>query len=643
MLYEIFIIFSGFLVFLDLALSSRKKHEKIQKNDYGLYFTLVGFLSLLVAYGFFLQFFISNNFSIVSVYAYSSTNLPFLTKIYASWGGASGSMLFLSMILFSIYTILRIKSHKNNKEFWVFSCKIFSIILLVFILVTLVKNPFEQFPIAPIEGRGLNPQLQTFWMFIHPPIVFGAYSFVLLAFSFAVSAIKNNQEYSNLKVLKASVYISWLLLTIGIALGGVWAYEVLGWGGYWAWDPVETASLLPWLFLTAMFYLQPTKKIKTFSYEFMILLSFVSLIFLSALTRGGGVQSVHSYAISPVAPIMMTFAGGMIFCFFYLKRQTNTPLFKMENYKTSVHSRSATIIFWSLILISLACFAGLAFQDFSYNFYTFPFVLTLVVGLLGYSLDENAPFVRVILLTIVGVISGLVLLQVVSFHVLASLAIPFVTLSVVIVGLSLVRVLRRKALKNLGKNIITLGIILILLGVFISSGTKSSGNLVDVSLDSSVETLGYKIQLTNFKVGASKNMVYYPELDELISEYSFVRADAVVEFNEKTYSSTLFAEYYPNYGLVLRPQIIGTITGDVYIHLDYNENLSTSLVQALRNEIITPDALDIVVQTSPMIYILWIGIAVLIFGIITQFLVDLKWVIITVDNFTQKPCVISKI
>jgi c-type cytochrome biogenesis protein CcmF len=624
MVYEVLIITSGFLVFLDFVLSSLKNNEKIQKNDYGLYFTLIGFFSLLFAYGFFLQFFINNDFSIVSVYSYSSSSLPLLTKIYASWGGASGSMLFLSMILFAIHTIFRIKAHKSNTDFWVFTCKIFSIILLVFILITLVKNPFEQYPSAPIEGRGLNPQLQTFWMFIHPPIVFGAYAFVLLTFSLALSAIKNNQEYSSSKVLKASVLVSWLLLTIGIALGGVWAYEVLGWGGYWAWDPVETASLLPWLLLTAMFYVRPTKKIKTFSNEAMILLSFVSLVFLSALTRGGGVQSVHSYAISPVAPIMMTFALGMIFCFFYLKKQTSTPLFKMENYKTSVHSRSAAIIFWSLILIAIVCFIGLAFQDFSYNYYIFPFVLSLIVGLIGYSLDKNALFARVILLTILGLVSGFVLLQLFSLHVLASLGIPFVTIAIAIVGLNLVRVLRKKSLQNLGKSIITLGLVLILLGVFISAGTKSSGNIVDFGLDSPVETLGCTIKLTNFEVGASNSMVYYPELDDLIFEYSFVTADSTIQYIEKTYTGTLLAEYYPNYGLVVRPQIIGTAMGDLYIHLDYNENLSTSLVQALRNEIIAPDAVDIVVQTSPMIYLLWIGIAVLILGITSQFVIELK-------------------
>jgi len=533
-------------------------------------------------------------------------------------------MLFLSMMLFAIYTVIRMKTHKDRDNFWVFTCKIFAVILLVFILVTLVKNPFEQYPAAPIEGMGLNPQLQTFWMFIHPPIVFGAYAFLLLAFSLALSVIKNNKEYSSSKGLKASVLISWLLLTIGIALGGVWAYEVLGWGGYWAWDPVETASLLPWLFLTAMFYFEPAKKIKTFSNEFMILLSFVSLVFLSALTRGGGVQSVHSYAISPVAPIMMTFALGMIFCFFYLEKQKSKPLFKMENYKTSMHSRSAAIIFWSLILIAIVCFVGLAFQDFSYNYYTFPFVLSLLVGLIGYSLDKNALFARVIILTIVGLVSGFVLLQLVDFHVLASLGIPFVSLTVVIVGLSLVRSLRKKSLQSLGKSVITLGLVLILLGVFVSSGTKSSGSLVDVGLNSPVETLGCKIELTDFEVRASDSRVYYSELDDLISEYSVLTADAIIEYNERTYVGTLLAEFYPNYGLVVRPQIIGTVMGDLYVHLDYNENLSNSLVQALRNEIILPDGVNIIVQTSPMIYLLWIGIIILILGIIAQFVIELK-------------------
>ena len=622
--FEIFLIAAGLLLLFDLFLLSRIKHEKKQR-DVGVYTAILAFILIVVSYGRLLLAFISNDFSFDAVYSYSSSGLSLFAKIYASWGGARGSMLFLSLILGTFYMVLRIKTYKNRDNFWVFATKILNIILLVFLLVSLVKNPFEQYYVTPIDGQGLNPQLQTFWMIIHPPIIFGAYAFVLLAFALTLSAIKNSREYSSLKVLKGSVNAAWLLLSVGIALGGVWAYEVLGWGGYWAWDPVETASLLPWLFLTAMFYLKPTTKTKTFTREFMILLTFASLVFLSALTRGGGTQSVHSYAISPVGPIMMVFAVSMIVYFFYLAKTKKHPLFRMEDYKTSVHSRSATIIFWSLMLISAVCFVGLAFQNFSYNYGTFPFVLSLIAGLIGYSLNEKAPFARVVLLTIGGLAAGLaVFLLPIPLHVLASLGIPLTVLAVLIAAYNLIRVGRQKLAAHFGRSIITLGLVLILLGVFTSAGAKTSGNISDVKLNSPVETLGVTLEVTDFSVGASQSLIYYQELDGLIPEYSFLKVDTTIEYMGETYHRTFQADYYPNYGLVLRPQIIGTLTGDLYIHLDYTENMSTSLVEALRNEIIIPDTVNIAIQTSPLIYILWIGIAVMVLGVATQLLVELK-------------------
>jgi cytochrome c biogenesis factor len=624
---EIFLIFAGLLFFGDLILSSLIKRGKKQKNDYGIYAAILAFISMIIAYGRFLQAFISNDFSFIGVYSYSSSGLSPFSKIYASWGGARGSMLFLALILTIFYVIVRIKTHKNSDDqFWVFATKVLNIILLVFIIVALVKNPFEQYSVAPVEGKGLNPQLQTFWMFIHPPIIFGAYAFVLLAFALTLSALKNNQDYSSLGLLKSSTYAAWLLLSIGIALGGVWAYEVLGWGGYWAWDPVETASLLPWLFLTAKFYMKPTTKRKSFSREFMILLTFAGLVFLSALTRGGATQSVHSYAISPVGPIMITFAVGMIGYFFYLKKSKNQPLFKMEDYQTSVHSRSAAVIFWALMFISMVCFVGLAFQNFSYNYWTFPFVILLIVGLAGYTLNEKAPFVRVLLLTIVGLVSGVVMfLLSMQFHILASLGIPFIVLVFLIAAYNVVQLARRKLAIDLGRAIITLGIVLILLGVFISAGAKTSGKITNVELNSPVEKMEVKINVTDIAVGASHDSVYYQQLEGLVPEFSFLRVDVTIEYMGRTYHKTMQADYYPNYGLVLRPQIIGTTIGDLYMHLEYTENMSTSLVEALRNTIIIPEAVNIVLQISPMIYLLWIGIAVMVVGIATRFIVEVKY------------------
>jgi cytochrome c-type biogenesis protein CcmF len=623
---EIFLIFAGLLLVFDLILLSVIKRGKQAKSDYGIYAAIMAFILILASYGRFSQAFISNDFSFIGVYSYSSSGLSIFSKIYASWGGARGSMIFLAFILSIIYLIFRVKTHKSRRDdFSVFTTRILNVILLVFLVVSLVGNPFEQYSVMPVEGLGLNPQLQTFWMIIHPPIIFAAYAFVVLAYALTLAAMRNNRDFSELKLLRISAYTAWLLLSVGIALGGVWAYEVLGWGGYWAWDPVETASLLPWLFLTALFYLNHIAKSRSYSREFMILLTFSSLVFLSALTRGGAAQSVHSYAISPVGPIMMTFALGMILYFFYLKRPKRQPLFKLNVNKASLKARSSFIIFWALIFIALVCFVGLTFQNFSYNLWTFPFVAILIIGLIGYSLNERAPLARLLLLTIGGLVAGFVVALLPSdLHIIASLGVPLLVVAVLMAFYRLIQVTRQKSSRQFGRSLMTLGIVLILLGVFISAGAKTSASFTDVKLNSPVEDLGVRIEVTNLSVGTSQSRVYYQQLDDLIPEYAFLKADSTVKYLGKTYHKTLRADFYPNYGLVLRPLIIPTEIGDLYIHLEYTEEMETSLVEALREETVLPDITNISVQTSPLIYVLWAGIITMVLGITTQLFIELK-------------------
>jgi hypothetical protein len=245
---------------------------------------------------------------------------------------------------------------------------------------------------------------------------------------------------------------------------------------------------------------------------------------------------------------------------------------------------------------------------------------------MGYSLDEKAPFVRVLLLAVNGLVAGVVVFSLsLQFHILASLGIPLIVLVVLLALYNFVNVARRILAVDLGRTIVTLGIVLILLGVFISAGTKKSGNITDVELNSPVEKMGVKINVTEISVGASQDSVYYQQLDDVVPEFSFLHVDATIEYMGRTYNKTMQADYYPNYGLVLRPQIIGTTIGDLYMHLEYSENVSNSLVEALRNNIIIPETLNIALQTSPMIYLLWIGINVMVVGIATQLLVELKY------------------
>jgi cytochrome c-type biogenesis protein CcmF len=293
----ILVTLASALIFLDITLPLISKPLSKRLCKYTVALGSLAFVFILWSYIQLLFAFVSNDFSFSSVYSFSSSNLALVSKVYASWAGAGGSMLLLSLILSLLYFGSKLATYKKPERFQISSSQILGFVVLIFLTVTLLRNPFERLPTAMVEGLGLNPQLQSFWMAIHPPIVFSAYAFVVLAFALTLSSLRTNQELEKNILFKISTYASWILLTIGIALGGVWAYAVLGWGGYWAWDPVETASLLPWLILTAYFLTRTLSKHKTsLTRESMIMLTFASLVFLSALTRGGLTQSVHSYA-----------------------------------------------------------------------------------------------------------------------------------------------------------------------------------------------------------------------------------------------------------------------------------------------------------------------------------------------------------
>jgi cytochrome c biogenesis factor len=619
--YEtVFLVTAALLSFSDLALLSMSKLNEKRRTSYGVYAVILAFALTVISYVMFLQASVGNNFSFIEVYSYSSSGLPLMSKVYASWGGARGSMLFLTLILSAFYLALRVYAYKRTERFNVTASQVFSIIVIIFLAICLIKNPFEQFAVAPAEGKGLNPQLQTFWMAIHPPIVFVAYAFVLLAYTLTLASMKTGNELRSSKIFRVSTYMAWLLLTLGIALGGVWAYEVLGWGGYWAWDPVETASLLPWLFLTAFFLFNSLFKNKrSLTQEFMILITFASLVFLSALTRGGFTQSVHSYAISPVAPIMMAFSFGMIGYFFYLKRVKRQPLFKLEVEKTSA-AKSSFIGFWALIFIAIVCFAGLAFPNFSYNNWAFPFVMAFIAALIGCSFTEKTPFVRLLLIVVasLGVGFFMVLIHFPAINVLAVLSLPLLSVALLAVFYKLIRVSRKKSVKLFGESLMYVGIIVLLIGVFASAGAKSTQTITDVKPGTPIEGLGVRLEISNFTISNSQSSVYTEQLNTSVPECSTISSDITVHYLGKTYQRSLHASFYPNYGLVIRPLILTTETGDVYLHFDYTDSIYDSLTQELIGNNVLPESVAVTVQTSPLIYLVWAGVALMVVSISLQ-------------------------
>jgi cytochrome c biogenesis factor len=621
MAYEVLLLVGAALFFLlDLFLMSKSKTNNNQKTKYGFLVPLFGFVLIIASYLVILAAFLRNDFSFVGVYSYSSSSVSALSKLYSSWAGAGGSMLFLTIMLSTAYLCLRITALRKPDKFKITTSQLFCFVLLVFIIVTLLMNPYETLSIVPSEGRGLNPQLQSIWMAIHPPIVFSAYTFIVLAFVLTLASIKTGRDIESSNLLNGSTYAGWILLTLGIALGGVWAYEVLGWGGYWAWDPVETASLLPWLLLTAYFVVREISKNKSLTRELMIMLTFSSLVLLSALTRGGFKQSVHSYAVSAVGPVMLSFAASMVVYFFYLKKNRRLSLFNLDVNKESLTSRSHSLGFWALILISVVCLIGLGFTNFSYSSFTFPFVLLFVISLIGLSFNEKTHYARLILVVAIGLGIGAALAAInfLNLNPLASLCLPLLVIAFASLFLKLLKTIKRKSLNLFGQSLLSLAIIILLLGVFVSAGAKTTTTIENVAANVPAEALGLKIQFSNLAVANSSEIIFNEQTGTLISEHSTIQATVAIQQSEKAYSGTLEASFYPNYGLVLKPLIITTETGDIYLHFDLSDSLYNTLVNIYVGNTTIPETVSITVQKSPLIYLVWSGVALMLAGMSFQ-------------------------
>ena len=316
---------------------------------------------------------VQSNFDIDYVARYTSLETPVVYKISALWAGQSGSLLFWLFIL-SIYTtivILQNQQKHNSLMPWVIIT--LAIVQMFFLVLTnYVTNPFKPTDADFIvsNGNGLNPLLQNVTMAIHPPTLYLGYVGFSVPFGFAISAMIN-RDTSPLWIqsIRRWSLVAWLFLSIGIILGGWWAYRELGWGGYWAWDPVENASFMPWLTATAFVHsiiIQEKKDMLRVWNMALIIITFTLCIFGTFLTRSGVMSSVHSFTGSSLGPIFLTFVFSIMIVSFgmmYFRRNDLRSTKKMESFT----SRESGFLFNNMIFVVM-CFAvfwGTLFPVFS--------------------------------------------------------------------------------------------------------------------------------------------------------------------------------------------------------------------------------------------------------------------------------------
>ena len=310
------------------------------------------------------QLLMTSNFDVDYVAHYTSQETPLIYKFTALWAGQSGSLLFWLFIL-SLYAIIAILQNQRSQLKlmpWVMIVLV-TVQLFFLILVNFITNPFAptetDFVIA--NGLGLNPLLQNATMAIHPPMLYLGFVGFTVPFAFSIAAMaQRDMNALWMRTVRQWLLFVWLMLSIGVMLGGWWAYQELGWGGYWAWDPVENASFMPWLAGTALLHsvmIQEKKDMLKVWNMVLIIITFTLCIFGTFLTRSGVMSSVHSFTASSLGPIFLGFVFFILVVSFGLMSQ-RMQLLRSKKRIESFSSRESGFLFNNVVFIVM-CFAVL--------------------------------------------------------------------------------------------------------------------------------------------------------------------------------------------------------------------------------------------------------------------------------------------
>ena len=473
-----------------------------------------------------------------------SNDLSFIYSIAALWAGQEGSLLLWSWIL-SLYT-LTIRFSKPFKSLLPSSESVSLFILSFFIfLIVFVESPFDTLGTIPLNGRGLNPILQNFYMAIHPLTLYIGYIALTIPFAFALGSIISKDKTDNW-VLRSKnwTYFSWIFLSLGLLLGSRWAYLELGWGGYWAWDPVENVALMPWLALTAFLHSSMAQETRSLLRRWnicLIFLAFFLSIFGTFITRSGLISSVHSFAQSSIGPYFIVFIIlTVVFAIFMYQKNKN--LISSNEDIVSLFSKENFLIFNNIffLIITLTVFLGTVFPIISeaftgekilvgptfYDLVNFPNVLALmslmsVAPIIPWKTGKLSPILILLLKPIIlSILTTFVAymffdnFKVLLIFFISSFVI-FVILQDIIVEfkLQLARGLKWKDIlskryRRYCSFLVHFGIILLIIGITLSSvyGTKSDFIL---STGQSLKINDYDIKLleTYKKESEAKNIL----------------------------------------------------------------------------------------------------------------------------------------
>jgi len=348
-------VLAAYAVVMSLVGAWRRRRDFVASAEHAV---LAVWGTVLVAVAALLHALVIHDFRLEYVAAYSSSTLPLYYTVAALWGGQKGSLLWWLLILSSISAVVVLQNRHKNRELMPYVMAVLMSVALFFsALLVFITPPFELLPVAAKEGRDLNPLLQNYWMTIHPPSLYMGFVGMSVPFAFAIAALASGKLGDVwIRTTRRWTLFAWFFLSLGNLFGALWAYEVLGWGGYWAWDPVENAAFMPWLTGTAFLHsvmIQEKKNMLKVWNMVLVILTFSLTIFGTFLTRSGVISSVHSFTQSGLGPFFLGFLG-VILAVSVALLIWRLPLLRSENELESLVSRESAFLFNNLILVGIA-------------------------------------------------------------------------------------------------------------------------------------------------------------------------------------------------------------------------------------------------------------------------------------------------
>ncbi|MCL5429183.1 MAG: heme lyase CcmF/NrfE family subunit [Chloroflexi bacterium] len=329
---------------------------------------------------------INLDFNLEYVASVTSRSMPLYLRATALWGGQAGSLLFWSWLLSAFASAVMLRDWRRDRDLQPWVIIVCMVTLGFFLsLILFFENPFLRLwqgvtgtvwtalwqpagaqPYAPIDGNGLNPLLRHPGMVVHPPLLYLGFVSFVIPFAFAIAALVTGRSDDRwIRLTRRWTLVAWLFLSLGNLVGSRWAYDVLGWGGYWGWDPVEIAAFMPWLTGTAFLHsvmIQEKRGLFKHWNMLLIILTYDLVIFGTFLTRSGVLSSVHAFAQSAIGPLFFLFiASTLIVSLFLLSRRWQQ--LKSETRMTSLLSREALFLLNNFLFVSILviCFLGVIF------------------------------------------------------------------------------------------------------------------------------------------------------------------------------------------------------------------------------------------------------------------------------------------